>query len=107
MTALPPRGVGDVLAHSIDGDLPVPDTTEPMITRSVRLPVSTSQQLDASAAARGIDPTVLARHLIEAGLGDLSWPATHVVHTAVSAGWPVVTTDPADYRGTVDILPLQ
>jgi hypothetical protein len=65
------NSLADILADGAEAGLPVPDTAEPMIGRSLRLPVSVSQQLEAEARARGIGPTVLARQLIEAGLADL------------------------------------
>lgn len=62
------RSLADVIANGVEADLPAPDTTEPMVTRTVRLPVSTSKLLDEIAASRDLGPTVLARQLIEAGL---------------------------------------
>jgi hypothetical protein len=66
------RSLADIMANSVDGDLPAPDTTEPMVTRTFRLPVSMSKLLDEAAASKGIGPTVLGRQFIEAGLADLA-----------------------------------
>jgi hypothetical protein len=72
------RSLSDIIAHGVEADLPAPDTTEPMVTRSVRLPVSTSKLLDEMAAGRDIGPTVLARQFIEAGLAELRAETTMV-----------------------------
>ena len=72
------QSLDDVLTHGVEADLPVPDTVEPMVTRTVRLPVSTSKSLDEAAASRNLGPTVLARQLIEAGLADLNADTTMV-----------------------------
>lgn len=65
------NSLAGALADGAEAGLPVPDIAEPMIGRSVRLPVSVLKQLEAEAKARGIGPTVLARQFIEAGLADL------------------------------------
>jgi len=59
-------------------DLPAPDTAEPMVTRTVRLPVRVSKMLDDAAGQRDIGPTVLARQMIEAGLAELAADTTMV-----------------------------
>ena len=72
------RSLADVIANGAEAHLPAPDTSEPMVTRSVRLPVSLSRQLDQAATDRGIGPTVLARQFIEAGLAELHADTTMV-----------------------------
>lgn len=72
------RSLSEVIAQGAEGELPVPDTAEPMVTRSVRLPVGVSRRLDEAARARGTGPTVLARQLIETGLAELDADATMV-----------------------------
>lgn len=53
-----------------DAAMPVPDTTEPMIVKSLRIPLRLVEALDHEAAARGIGVTVLMRELLEAALHD-------------------------------------
>jgi len=72
------RSLADVITNGVEADLPAPDTTEPMVTRTVRLTVSTSRLLDEMAAGRDIGPTVLARQFIEAGLAELNADNTMV-----------------------------
>lgn len=71
---------GDRLADLIDDrqpkELPVPDTEQPMVSRSVRLPLETYERVRAAAEARGIGVTTLMRQWIEAGLADLDESAT-------------------------------
>jgi predicted DNA-binding protein len=66
---------GDRLADLIgDGrsvELPTPDTDEPMVSRSVRLPLQTYERVRAAADARGLGVTTLMRQWIEAGLAEL------------------------------------
>ncbi|PZG19592.1 hypothetical protein C1I95_11360 [Micromonospora craterilacus] len=66
---------GDRLAELIDEsrpvELPTPDTDNPMVSRSVRLPLETYERVRAAADARGIGVTTLMRQWIEAGLADL------------------------------------
>ena len=65
------ESLAGILADGPEAGLPVPDTTEPMVNRSLRISAATSRQLEAAATARGIGPAVLARQLIEAGLAEL------------------------------------
>jgi predicted DNA-binding protein len=71
---------GDQLAELIDDsqpvELPTPDTDQPMVSRSVRLPLDTYERVRAAAEARGIGVTTLMRQWIEAGLADLDESAT-------------------------------
>jgi predicted DNA-binding protein len=66
---------GDRLAELIGAgrpvELPTPDTDEPMVSRSVRLPVRTYERVREAAEARGIGVTTLMRQWIEAGLAEL------------------------------------
>lgn len=72
------QSLAGILADGPEAGLPVPDTAEPMVSRSLRLPLSTLTQLEAAADARGIGTTVLARQLIEAGLAELQADTTMV-----------------------------
>lgn len=57
-----------------DGRFPgvtVPDTDEPMVSRSVRLPLHTYERVRTAADARGLGVTTLMRQWIEAGLAEL------------------------------------
>lgn len=71
---------GDRLAELIDesppAELAPPDTDEPMVSRSIRLPLATYDRVRAAAEARGIGVTTLMRQWIEAGLADLDDSAT-------------------------------
>lgn len=71
---------GDALADLISDrrpvELPMPDTDEPMVSRSVRLPLQTYERVRAAADARGIGVTTLMRQWIEAGLAELDESAT-------------------------------
>ncbi|HEU4422041.1 MAG TPA: hypothetical protein VFR67_05805 [Pilimelia sp.] len=71
---------GDALADLISDrrpvELPMPDTDEPMVSRSVRLPLHTYERVRAAADARGIGVTTLMRQWIEAGLAELDESAT-------------------------------
>lgn len=76
----------DVLADAIaDGDyeileepaeLPAASTEEPMVVRSLRLPVEVERLARAAAAERGLTITALLRELIEAGLAGLQGDTT-------------------------------
>ncbi|HEX7746998.1 MAG TPA: hypothetical protein VF462_17270 [Micromonosporaceae bacterium] len=57
-------------------EVPAPDTEQPMVSRSVRLPLDTYERVRAAAEARGIGVTTLMRQWIEAGLADLDESAT-------------------------------
>lgn len=65
----------DRLTHLIgDGrpaELPAPDVDEPMVSRSVRLPMHTYERVRTAADARGLGVTTLMRQWIEAGLAEL------------------------------------
>jgi predicted DNA-binding protein len=71
---------GDLLADLIDDgrpvELPTPDSDQPMVSRSVRLPLDTYERVRSAAEARGIGVTTLMRQWIEAGLADLDDSAT-------------------------------
>lgn len=57
-----------------DGRFPgatVPDLDEPMVSRSVRLPLHTYERVRTAADARGLGVTTLMRQWIEAGLAEL------------------------------------
>ncbi|HWH00894.1 MAG TPA: hypothetical protein VNV66_16630 [Pilimelia sp.] len=53
-----------------------PEPDEPMVSRSVRLPVHTYEGVRAAAEARGLGVTTLMRQWIEAGLAELDDSAT-------------------------------
>lgn len=69
-------GLADLIGDSQPAELPAPDTDEPMVSRSIRLPVETYQRVRDAADARGIGVTTLMRQWIEAGLADLDDSAT-------------------------------
>ncbi len=66
----------DVLASGADASLAAPDTSTPMVSRSLRLPLETYERLQAAAAARHMPITTLMGDLIEAGLAELDDTAT-------------------------------
>jgi predicted DNA-binding protein len=68
--------LADLIADRQQVELPVPDTDEPMVSRSVRLPLATYERVRAAAEARGIGVTTLMRQWIEAGLADLDESTT-------------------------------
>lgn len=68
--------LADLISDGTPGDLPGPDTEQPMVSRSVRLPLHTYERVRAAADARGIGVTTLMRQWIEAGLADLDDSAT-------------------------------
>ena len=68
--------IADLIGDRSPAELPAPDTEEPMVSRSVRLPVGTYERVRAAAEARGIGVTTLMRQWIEAGLADLDDSAT-------------------------------
>jgi hypothetical protein len=68
--------LADVLAGGAEAPLAPPDTSTPMISRSLRMPLSTYERLQDEAAARQVPITTLMRDLIEAGLADLDETAT-------------------------------
>jgi hypothetical protein len=61
----------DVIGEVRPAELPTPDSDEPMVSRSVRLPVRTYERVRAAADARGLGVTTLMRQWIEAGLAEL------------------------------------
>lgn len=63
--------LGDLITEGAPADLPTPETDEPMVSRSVRLPLDTYERVRAAAEDRGIGVTTLMRQWIEAGLADL------------------------------------
>jgi predicted DNA-binding protein len=64
-------GLADLIGEGRPVELPAPDTDEPMVSRSVRLPVRTYERVREAADARGIGVTTLMRQWIEAGLAEL------------------------------------
>ena len=69
-------GLADLIGDGAPVELPVPDSDQAMVSRSVRLPVDTYERVRAAADARGIGVTTLMRQWIEAGLADLDDSAT-------------------------------
>ena len=69
-------GLADLIGDGQPVELPVPDTDQAMVSRSVRLPVRTAERVRAAADARGIGVTTLMRQWIEAGLADMDDSAT-------------------------------
>lgn len=63
--------VADLIGNGRPAELPMPDTDEPMVSRSVRLPVHTYERVRTAADARGLGVTTLMRQWIEAGLAEL------------------------------------
>jgi predicted DNA-binding protein len=57
-------------------DLPRPDSPEPMVSRSIRLPIDLDERIRGAAEARGIGATTLMREWIEKGLAELDQNAT-------------------------------
>jgi predicted DNA-binding protein len=68
--------IADLIGDRPPAELPTPDTDEPMVSRSVRLPVATYERVRAAAESRGIGVTTLMRQWIEAGLTDMDESAT-------------------------------
>ena len=68
--------LADVLAGGTDAALSTPDTTGPMVSRSLRLPLETYERLQAASASRQVPITTLMRDLIEAGLAEMDDTAT-------------------------------
>ena len=72
MTDLINTSLADTLAAGAEVGLPVPDTTVPMVSRSLRLPIDLDQAVRIAAETRGIPATTLMWQFIEAGLAELS-----------------------------------
>ncbi|HEY6596230.1 MAG TPA: hypothetical protein VI011_19325 [Asanoa sp.] len=68
--------LAELISEGEPAELPTPDEEQPMVSRSVRLPVATYERVRAAADARGIGVTTLMRQWIEAGLADLDDSAT-------------------------------
>jgi predicted DNA-binding protein len=68
--------LADLIGEAAPTDLPVPDSDQPMVSRSVRLPLPTYERVRAAAESRGMGVTTLMRQWIEAGLADLDESAT-------------------------------
>jgi predicted DNA-binding protein len=68
--------LADVIAGGSDAALSTPDTTGPMVSRSLRLPLETYERLQAAATSRQVPITTLMRDLIEAGLAEMDDTAT-------------------------------
>lgn len=60
----------DLMEQGRDAAMPVPDTTEPMVVKSLRLPLRLTAALEQEAATRGVGVTVLMRELLETALQD-------------------------------------
>lgn len=56
------------IEHGPEAQLPVPDTTEPMVIKSLRIPLRLAEDLEREAGSRGIGVTVLMRQLLEQAL---------------------------------------
>jgi predicted DNA-binding protein len=69
-------GLGELIDEGQPVELPRPDTDEPMVSRSIRLPLETYERVRAAADARGIGVTTLMRQWIETGLAELDDSAT-------------------------------
>ena len=63
--------IADLLGDKPAAELPTPDSSVPMVSRSVRLPLDTYDRVREAAEARGLGVTTLMRQWIEAGLADL------------------------------------
>jgi hypothetical protein len=57
-------------------DVPRPDSPEPMVSRSIRLPLDLDERIRTAAEARGLGATTLMRQWIEKGLAELDPSAT-------------------------------
>lgn len=64
------ESLADLMANGPDAAMPVPDASEPMVVKSLRLPLRLAEALEREAAARGIGVTVLMRDLLDAALRD-------------------------------------
>jgi hypothetical protein len=64
------ESLAELIDHGPDAAMPVPDTTEPMVVKSLRLPLRLAEALEQEAASRGVGVTVLMRELLEAALRD-------------------------------------
>jgi hypothetical protein len=61
-----------VLASGEDlGALPAPDTDEPMISKSYRIPVTLDEEIKAAADERNMTASKLVRQILEAGIAAL------------------------------------
>ncbi|HYN95074.1 MAG TPA: hypothetical protein VES42_14590 [Pilimelia sp.] len=63
--------LADLISEGRAAELPAPDSDEPMVSRSVRLPLATYERVRSAADARGLGVTTLMRQWIEAGLAEL------------------------------------
>jgi hypothetical protein len=59
------QSLADLIEHGPDAAMRGPDTTEPMVVKSMRLPLRLADALEREAAERGIGGTVLMRELLE------------------------------------------
>jgi Ribbon-helix-helix protein, copG family len=64
------QSLADLIEHGPDAAMPVPDTSEPMVVKSLRLPLRLAEALEQEAAARGVGVTVLMRDLLQTALRD-------------------------------------
>ena len=64
------ESLAGLIEHGPDAAMPVPDASEPMVVKSLRLPLRLTEALEREAAARGVGVTVLMRELLEAALRD-------------------------------------
>ncbi|GAB0107995.1 hypothetical protein JMUB6875_69980 [Nocardia sp. JMUB6875] len=60
------QNLSDLISTGADAQLPVPDSSEPMITRSLRIPLDLDTQLRDLAEERGIGATTLMREILQA-----------------------------------------
>jgi hypothetical protein len=66
------QDLSQVLAEGVDaGQLPAPDTDEPMISKSYRIPVALAEAIKDAADARDMNPSKLVRQILEAGVAGL------------------------------------
>ena len=68
--------VAEPISEGAPAAPPTPGEEQPMVSRSVRLPVATYERVRVAAGARGIGVTTLMRQWIETGLADLDDSAT-------------------------------
>jgi predicted transcriptional regulator len=66
----------DLVPGAPGPDLARPDGPEPMVSRSLRLPLDLDERIRAVAESRGIGATTLMREWIEKGLAELDQGAT-------------------------------
>lgn len=65
------RTLADLMETGAEAAMPVPDTTVPMISRSLRLPLDLDERLHELAEQRGIGATTLMREILAAGVASI------------------------------------